>query len=83
MELTFSHKDIKKKKKNLHVEQFLQNIYRTLAEDLRLPKRARKPPHNWVGQKRKKRRERERRKKEIRMGPALLEGAVKEERNLT
>lgn len=35
VELNFSHKYIKK---NLHVERFSQNIYWTLAENLRIPK---------------------------------------------
>ena len=52
MVLTFSHKHIKK---NLHVEQFIQNIYWTLAEDLKPSKRARNPSHNWVEQKKKER----------------------------
>ena len=42
-----------------------------LAEDLKPPKRARNPPHNWVEQKEKKKRER----KGIKMGPALLRGS--------
>ena len=46
-----------------------------LAEDPRLPKRARNPL-NWVEQKEKKRkRKREERKKGIRTGPALLRGS--------
>ena len=36
-------------------------------------KRARKPPHNWIGRNKKKREKRE--KKEIRKGPALLEAS--------
>ena len=47
------------KKKSLHVELFTQNIYRTLAEDFKPPKRARNPPHNWVKQKKKREREKE------------------------
>ena len=73
MALTFSHKHIKKKKKDLHVEQLAQNIYWTLVEDLRLPKRARNHPHNWVEQKEKNRRE----KKGIWMGPALWRRSYK------
>ena len=45
MALTFSHKHIKK---NLHVEQFAQHIYRALAEDLKNKERK---------EKRKKRKE--------------------------
>ena len=52
-------KKTKKKKILLHVEKFTQNIS-TLAEDLKPPKRARNPPHNWVKQKGEKKRERER-----------------------
>ena len=52
MTLIFSKKHIKKKK-NPHIEQFTQNIYRMVAEDLKPPKRARNTPHNWVGQKEK------------------------------
>ena len=59
--LIFSHKHIKKNP-HLHVEQFTQNIYWKLAEELKPPKRAGNPPHNWVEQKKKKR-EREREKK--------------------
>lgn len=39
------------KKPHLYVEQFAQNIYRTLAEELKTPRRARNPPHNWEEQK--------------------------------
>ena len=43
----------------LHVEQFSQNTYWTLAEELKTSERGRKFPHNQVGQnKRKKERER-------------------------
>ena len=45
-------------KENLHVEWFTQNIYRTLARDIKTPKRARNPAHNWVKQKGKKERKR-------------------------
>ena len=41
----------------LHVEQLLQNTYWTLAEDLRPPKRQETPPHTWVGQKKKEKKE--------------------------
>ena len=57
------------KKNHLYVEQqFSENIYWTLAENLKFPKRARNPPHNWVDKTKKKRarereREREARKK--------------------
>ena len=47
-----------------------------LAEDLRPLKRARKSPCNQVGQKKKES------EKEIGMGPAPLQGAVKEARFL-
>lgn len=43
------------------------------AEDLRLPERARKCPHNLVGQKEEKKKEK--RERGIRMGPALLGGS--------
>ena len=45
------------------------------AEDLKLPKRERNPPHNWVEQKLKKEREKRDREKGIRMGPALRRGS--------
>ena len=41
MMLIFFNKHIKKKK--LHVEQFTQNIYWTLEEDLKPPKKGKKP----------------------------------------
>ena len=41
-----------------------------LAEDLKSPKRARNPPHNWVEQKGRKERE-----KGLRMGLALPRGS--------
>ena len=68
MALTFSHKHIKKN--HLHVEQFTQNIYWTLADDLKPQKRARNPSHNWVEQKAKRQK---REKIGIRMGSALRE----------
>ena len=61
-----------------------------LAEDLRPPKRARNPVHNWEEQKEKREREREReregersrKKKKPKQESGLdQEGAVKEERN--
>ena len=57
MVLTSSQKH--KKKTHLHVEQLKQDIYRTLAKDLKPPKKTRNSPHNWVAKKRKER-ERER-----------------------
>ena len=51
----------KKKKPIYHVEQFSQNIYWMLAEDLKPPKRARNVPYNWIEQKGEKEREREKR----------------------
>ena len=49
-----------------------------LAEDLKLLKRARNPLHNWVEQKGKKREiEEGKKKKRIRIGPALLKGSYK------
>ena len=36
-----------------------------LPKDLRLPNRARKPPHNWVEQKEGKKRERERERERV------------------
>ena len=71
--LTFFHKNIKN---NLLVQGFIQNIYGTLAEDIKPLKRARNPPHNWVEQKAKRGRE-----KKVVTGIALLRRAVKEERN--
>ena len=66
--------------KNIHVEWFAQNLYWTLAEDLKPLKEARIPLHNWVEQKRKsEREEREREgKKAVRTGSAFL----REESNL-
>ena len=57
MELTFSHKYIKKRKENIHlehvhVEQFLLNIY--CGKKTSDFKGARKPQQNW--EKRKKKR---------------------------
>ena len=49
--LTFSPK------KNLHVEWFTQNIYRTLMEDLKPPKRAKNFLYNWGEQNAKRERE--------------------------
>lgn len=70
-------------KKNPQVEQSTQNIYWTLEEDHRLPKRAENPSHSWIEQKEKRReRNRERRnKKESGCDQHSWEGAVKEERN--
>ena len=59
-------------KSHLRVERFIQNIYSTLAEELKPPKGARKPPHNWVKQKERQ---------EPRWDQHSREGAVKEERN--
>ena len=42
---------------HLHVEELLQNTYRTLAEDLRLPKTQETPPRTWVWQKKKEKTE--------------------------
>ena len=42
---------------HLHVEQLLQNTYRMLAEDLRLPRRGGHSPRTWVGQKKKEKTE--------------------------
>ena len=56
-----------------------------LPEDLRLSKRTRKPPYNWLEQKKKKRRENEREKREnkgFRMVPTLPKGDVKEKSSL-
>ena len=54
-----------------------------LAEDLRFPKRARKPPHNWVEQKKKKKEmRREKRKMKSGQDQHSREEDVKEERNL-
>ena len=49
--LSFSHEHIQKT--HLYVEQFEQNIYWTLAEELKPPKRARNSLHKWVEQKKK------------------------------
>ena len=50
------------------------NMYCTLAEDLKPPKRARKPPHNWVEQKPKKgERERQEEKKRHQDGTSTPE----------
>ena len=46
-----------------------------LAEDLKPPRRARNPPHNWVEQKGKReKKKRKKKKKRIRTRPALLRG---------
>ena len=52
-------------------------------EDLKPPKEARNPPHNWVEQKEKKKRAEKKKKKGIRMGPALLRGSSQGEEALT
>ena len=63
MVLTFSHKHIKKKKRNhLHIEGLAKNIYGMLTEDLKPPKKARKLPHNWVEQKGEKKRKKRKKK---------------------
>lgn len=67
------------KKNYLHVEWFTQTIYWTLAEGVKPPKSARNPSHNWVEQQQKRAGKR-REKKGIRTWPALLRGAVKEEK---
>ena len=48
-----------------------------LAEELKHPKRARNPPHNWLDQKKKKR-EREKRNQD---GTSTLRGSCDKERN--
>ena len=50
-----------------------------LAEELKPPKRARNPQHNWVKQKKKKERE----KKIIRTGLAFLRGKCEREKERT
>ena len=47
------------------------------GEDLKPPKRARNPPHNWVEHKEKKR------ERGIRMGAALLRGNCEREKEPT
>ena len=54
-----------------------------MEEDFKFQKGARDPSHNWIEQKKKKDRERRRKKNGIRMGPAHLRGAVKEEKEST
>ena len=56
---------------HLHVEEFSQNTYCMLAEELIQPKMQESSPHNWV---------RRRKKKESGWDLCLWEGAVKEER---
>lgn len=58
-------------KNHLHIERLPQNIYWMQAEDHKPPKRARNHSHNWVEQKEKRER---RRNKGIRMGPVILRG---------
>ena len=53
-----------------HVEQFAQNMYWKLAEELKPPKRAGNPLYNWVEQKGKRERE-----KGIRTEPVFLRGS--------
>ena len=61
-----------------HAERFTQNTYWMLAEDLKLPKRGRNPPHIWVEQKEKKIKWE---RKESDQDQHSCEGAEKEERN--
>ena len=68
MEITFLPTNTSKI--HLHVEQLLQNTYRMLAEDLRLPK-SQETPH-ILGRAKEKRKHRDKR---IGMGPAPLRGS--------
>ena len=62
------------KRTRLYVEQFAQNLYWMLAEDLRPPERARNPPHIRVEQKKKREK---RKKKESGWEQNSGEGAMK------
>ena len=80
VELTFSHKQIKRreKKNNLHVERLPQGIYWMLAKDLRLPKD--EETLHITGKNKRKKREREE-VKQSGWDQHSWGGAVKEKRN--
>ena len=59
------------------MEWFAQNIYWTLAEDLKLPKHGRKYPYYWVKQMVKRDRAKQKRKNESGQDQHSWEGAMK------